>query len=111
MQADFTNRRLFVKQGLPARLIQFWRDKQQREVDFVVPTGRDAVDAIECKWSVVAFETRGLAAFRENYPKGQNFLVSPVPATYQRRFGEFTVTITPLTELRAAWSEKGGHPS
>ena len=97
--------------ALPARLIQFWRDKQQREVDFVVPTGRDAVDAIECKWSVDAFETRGLAAFRENYPKGRNFLVSPVPATYQRRFGEFTVTVTPLTELRATLSEKGQSPS
>ncbi|MGA2659128.1 MAG: DUF4143 domain-containing protein, partial [Verrucomicrobiota bacterium] len=44
--------------------VHFWRDKQQREVDFVVPRSRDAVDAIECKWKPDAFETRGLQAFR-----------------------------------------------
>jgi len=54
--------------------IHFWRDKQQREVDFVVPHGRDAVDAIECKWNPEAFETRGLAAFREQYSKGKTTL-------------------------------------
>lgn len=59
--------------------IHFWRDKQQREVDFVVPRGRDAVDAVECKWKPDAFEIRGLAAFRENYPKGKNYVVCPLP--------------------------------
>jgi predicted AAA+ superfamily ATPase len=34
----------------PARVL-FWRNHQRREVDFVVPRGRDAVDAQECKWS------------------------------------------------------------
>jgi hypothetical protein len=62
--------------GVPQ--LHFWRDKQQREVDFVVPLGRDRVDAIECKWKPGAFETRGLAAFREQYPKGRNFVVSPL---------------------------------
>ncbi len=52
--------------------IHFWRDKQQREVDFVVPRSRDVVDAIECKWKPEAFETRGLKAFREQHPKGRN---------------------------------------
>jgi predicted AAA+ superfamily ATPase len=52
-----------IAAGLPK--IHFWRDKQQREVDFVVLCGRDAVDAIECKWRPEAFETRGLKAFRE----------------------------------------------
>jgi hypothetical protein len=52
-----------IAAGLPK--IHFWRDKQQREVDFIVPRKRDTVDAIECKWKPPAFETRGLAAFRE----------------------------------------------
>ena len=52
-----------IAAGLPK--IHFWRDKQQREVDFIVPRKRDTVDAIECKWKPQAFETRGLAAFRE----------------------------------------------
>ncbi len=62
--------------GLPK--IHFWRDKQMREVDFFIPRDRDAVDAIECKWPPAVFEMRGLAAFRENYPKGKNYVVRPL---------------------------------
>jgi predicted AAA+ superfamily ATPase len=72
-----------IAAGLPK--IHFWRDKQQREVDFVVPRGRDAVDAIECKWKADAFETRGLAAFRARHPKGKNYVVCPLPGPgYER---------------------------
>jgi predicted AAA+ superfamily ATPase len=72
-----------IAAGLPR--IHFWRDKQQREVDFVVPRGRDAIDAIECKWKPDAFETRGLAAFRAQYPKGKNYVVCPLPGpAYER---------------------------
>jgi predicted AAA+ superfamily ATPase len=83
--------------------IHFWRDKQQREVDFVVPHGRDAVDAIECKWNPEAFETRGLAAFREQYPKGKNYVVSPLngPA-YERVQGGLKISIVSPGELRQA---------
>lgn len=65
--------------------IHFWRDKQQREVDFVLPRGRDAVDAIECKWRPQEFTTRGLTAFRESYPHGKNYVVSPLTDRGQRR--------------------------
>ena len=72
-----------IAAGLPK--IHFWRDKQQREVDFVVARGRDAVDAIECKWKPDAFETRGLRAFRARYPKGKNYVVCPLPGQgYER---------------------------
>lgn len=64
-----------VAGGLPR--ICSWRDKQQREVDFLVPRARGFVDAIECQWHVSEFATRGLSAFREGYPKGRNFLVVP----------------------------------
>ncbi len=60
----------------PVRVL-FWRDHQQREVDFVVPRGRDAVDAYECKWSALQPDVRNLKAFREAYPQGKNFLVVP----------------------------------
>lgn len=55
-----------------------WRDKQHREVDFVTPRGRQAVDTIECNWSPKASEPRGLLAFREGYPKGRDYVVCPV---------------------------------
>jgi predicted AAA+ superfamily ATPase len=60
----------------PAR-VRFWRDHQQREVDFVVPRGRETVDAYECKWSGLQPDLRGLQAFRQVYPHGKNFLVVP----------------------------------
>jgi predicted AAA+ superfamily ATPase len=81
------------------RRIHFWRDKLQREVDFVVPGARGAAHAIECKWSVAGFETRGLAAFRAAHPRGRNFLVAPEEATRERRFGDLRVTITSVEEL------------
>ena len=88
-----------IASGLPK--IQFWRDKQQREVDFVVPRGRNAVDAVECKWKPDAFETRGLAAFREQYPKGKNYVVSPLngPA-YERTLNGMKVSFVSPGELR-----------
>jgi hypothetical protein len=55
----------------------FWRDHQQREVDFVVPRGRDTVDAYECTWSALRPDVTNLPAFRASYPKGLNLLVVP----------------------------------
>ena len=90
-----------IAAGVPK--IHFWRDKQQREVDFVVPHGRDAVDAIECKWNPEAFETRGLAAFREQYPKGKNYVVSPLNGpSYERVQGGLKISIVSPGELRQA---------
>jgi len=83
--------------------IHFWRDKQQREVDFVVPQGRVAVDAIECKWNPEAFETRGLAAFREQYPNGKNYVVSPLNGPrYERVQRGLKITLVSPGELRQA---------
>jgi predicted AAA+ superfamily ATPase len=56
--------------------LRFWRDKQQREIDFVIDRGRAGADAIECKWSPDAFEPRNLLAFREHAARGRNFVVS-----------------------------------
>jgi len=90
-----------IAAGVPK--IHFWRDKQQREVDFIVPRGRDAADAVECKWNPEAFDTRGLAAFRERYPKGKNYVVSPLngPA-YERVQDGLRISFVLPQELRQA---------
>jgi predicted AAA+ superfamily ATPase len=81
--------------------IHFWRDKQQREVDFVVPRGPEAVDAIECKWIPSAFETRGLEAFRAQYPEGNNYVVSPLPGpAYERTQDGHRLAFVSPGELR-----------
>jgi uncharacterized protein len=79
--------------------LHFWRDKDQREVDFVVVGARGAVHAIECKWSPAGLETKGLRAFRAQHPRGRNFLVVPGQVTKERQFGELRVTLTSLEEL------------
>lgn len=79
--------------------VHYWRDKQRHEVDFVVPATRGSAHAIECKWSVTGFETKGLTAFRATHPRGRNFLVIPGEATRDRKFGDLTVTITTAETL------------
>jgi predicted AAA+ superfamily ATPase len=87
--------------SIPVEKIHFWRDKQQREIDFVLPRARGAVDAIECKWHSTSLEPRNLIAFRESYAKGANYLVCPdVRERQERRFGNVDVTLLPLGEFR-----------
>jgi predicted AAA+ superfamily ATPase len=70
-----------VLESLQARLPDstplYWRDKREREIDFVIPRNRDSVDAIECKWNPDAFDPEALLAFRTIHPAGRNFLVCP----------------------------------
>lgn len=92
----------------PCPKIHFWRDKQQREVDFVLPRGRDSVDALECKWNPDAFEPRGLQAFRENYPRGRNYLISPgIRQRSVREVRGIEVTLLPIEALRQEVARAG----
>ncbi len=83
----------------PDQPVRYWRDKVGREVDFVLTRGRDEVDAIECKWDPGAFDSTALKTFRDLYPSGQNYLVTPSgdPA-YTRRFGALEVRVCTLAE-------------
>jgi len=51
-------------------MIRYWRDKSQREVDFVVQAGFDEVDVYECKMSLAEFSGKSLSVFRSLYPHG-----------------------------------------
>ncbi len=83
----------------PAKVL-FWRDHQQREVDFVVPRGREAVDAYECKWSALQAELGNLRAFRQVYPEGRNYLVVPQPTAAQTlRLEGLVVQVVSPTDL------------
>ncbi len=93
-----------VLEALQARpktgAIHFWRDKQQREVDFVLPRGRGVADAIECKWSARAFDMRGLRAFRETHPHGRDYVVSADGGDpYSRSVEGREITFTSLHDL------------
>lgn len=88
-----------IAAGVPR--VHFWRDKQQRELDFVIPRGREAVDATDCKCQPEAFGACGLAAFRAQYPSGRNFVVCPLhgPA-YDRMVGGLKVSFVSPADLR-----------
>ena len=57
--------------------IFYWCDKNGREVDFVARRGRGRLDAIECKINPDRLNPNAAAAFRERYPEGDNYIVSP----------------------------------
>ena len=67
---------IFLRQDDLSRLLRkytFVTDKQGHEVDFVLASRRDELDAIECSWHADAFDGAGLALFRSYLPKGRNY--------------------------------------
>ena len=87
---------------LQTRDIGYWRDKRQHEIDFVIKRrGRTPV-AIECKWSAEGFDARNVAAFRQLYPNGDNFVVSRnVRRAYRRTLAGCAIQFVSLEELIA----------
>lgn len=74
--------------------IHYWRDAAGREVDFVIPRGRDAVDAIECKWDPAHFDHAAVKLFRSYYPRGRNYVISPQSVrSYARRLGGLEIMV------------------
>jgi len=84
------------------RDLHYWRDKAGREIDFVLSGPRQSADAIECKINPDRFDGSALLAFRERYPKGRNYVVSPlVGKPYTRRRHGLAVRYCSLADLLA----------
>ena len=85
---------------LPDYPVQYWHDRRGREIDFVIARNRDAIDVFECKWDATRFDGASLAVFREYYPRGRNYLVTPTarPA-YTIRSGEHEVLVCAPGEM------------
>ncbi len=94
----------FVLTEITARLqsgsIQYWRDKQDHEIDFIyLPRGGRPV-AIECKYSGGSFSPRNLKAFRKRYPAGWNFVVvSKLSRSYTVNFDGLETEFVDLSKL------------
>ena len=85
----------YLQSVLPNETIRYWRDKAGREVDFVLARRRDQVDVIECKWNPADFDPSALKVFRSYYPKGENYIVSPLTGEgYLKNFGKLAVRIS-----------------
>lgn len=84
----------------PDTPIRYWRDKAGREVDFVLPHRRDEIDAVECKWDPGSFDSAPLKLFREYYPKGKNYLVTPSGVSpYTKRYRGVDIRVCTPTEV------------
>ncbi len=71
----------------------YWRDKSNKEIDFVIRAHSNEYHAIECKVDPDSFSSKSLAEFRAWYPKGKNFVVSPhTSRKYHRSFDSMKVT-------------------
>lgn len=76
-----------LRSGQERGRIYYWRDKSNREIDFVLKRSGHCVDAIECKIDPDSFDPGNLSSFRALYPKGSNYVVSPrVKTPYGRRY-------------------------
>jgi predicted AAA+ superfamily ATPase len=86
---------------LPGVKLQYWRDKQKHEIDFVLASRPNAPPmAIECKWSADAFDAANLQIFRRHYPKGKNLVIAHnVKESYTRSVGGLQIRFTGLPNL------------
>ena len=77
--------------------IYFWRDKSQREIDFIIKGPGNAVDAYECKINPDSFNPKSLQVFRKIYPEGKNFVISPVvKEPFFKRYSDLSVAFSSL---------------
>lgn len=80
--------------------IFYWRDKSQREVDFVIRRGRDQVDVVECKINPDKLDAKPVEVFRSLYPQGDNYILSPaVKKPYKLRQGKLVFTACSTGDL------------
>jgi predicted AAA+ superfamily ATPase len=61
----------------PEHKIYYWRDKSDREIDFVIPLDGGNTDIYECKINPDRFSMVPVLNFREFYPSGRNFCICP----------------------------------
>jgi predicted AAA+ superfamily ATPase len=81
-----------LKNVFPTRSIHYWRDKSQREVDFVIESNPRCVDVYEAKLNIDSFDPSHIQTFRSIYPDGKNYVISPyVEEPYPMRFGSLEV--------------------
>jgi predicted AAA+ superfamily ATPase len=66
-----------IKAYLPYPQLFYWRDKSGREIDFIIKRSDNMVDILECKMNPDSFSTGPVKVFRQFYPKGNNYCVSP----------------------------------
>ena len=84
---------------LQTRAINYWRDKRDNEIDFVISNrAGNKLTAIECKFNSFSKDAlssgiiKNFEAFRSHYPEGENFIVSHnIDTPYTRTHKELSI--------------------
>jgi predicted AAA+ superfamily ATPase len=91
---------------LQKQSIQYWRNKLNKEIDFVIKNRKNnTVAAIECKFNssnagLSSDIGKNFEAFRELYPEGQNFVVSyNIDTPYQKQYKDLTIHFVNTKDL------------
>jgi predicted AAA+ superfamily ATPase len=100
---------------LQTRAINYWRDKRNYEIDFVVHNrAHDALDAIECKFHCTPDDLsagsgaigKNFEAFRALYPAGRNFVVAHnIDHAMKKKYKETEITFVGAKDLIKALKE------
>jgi predicted AAA+ superfamily ATPase len=78
----------------PHGTIHYWRDKSQREIDFIVAHANGSADAIEAKINPDALDPDAIKKFRTLHPRGTNYLICPfVREPYSLKICGLTVEV------------------
>ena len=81
--------------------VLYWQDKSRREVDFVIHRPEGAVDTVECKVNPDRLNPGPVEVFRRIYPKGANYIVTPLDREpYRMRRGELVFTACSTRHLK-----------
>lgn len=80
--------------------LYYWREKTGYELDFIVKHHMHDIAVYECKHNPDAFDAAPLVAFRTLYPKGANYVLSPlVKDAYRRTIRGLDVRFIPVDEI------------
>lgn len=80
--------------------IYYWRDKSNREIDFIIKAPREKVHTIERKINPDQFDPKTLRVFRSLYPEGDDFFISPrIKQSCKRRYDDLIVNLCSLNDL------------
>ncbi len=96
-----------IQGQLQTRSIHYWRDKNDREIDFVIENrAENTLTAIECKFNSSADDIlsntvgKNFEAFRSLYPGGENLVVSSnIDTSFKKQYKDLTITFVNPQDL------------
>ncbi len=78
--------------------LRYWRDKQKREVDFVLLRRGKPPCAIETKWKADPRDTGNLKTFHNSYPEAEKVILAhDVERSFSRKYEEMQVRFMSLS--------------